>query len=329
MKSRYFLLVLALPLLISGCRNEYEYVPAEAASSTMGVLFDSGNESEFIVDPGADFDGFTVTLTRKDASKDVTIPVEVVVKDDCFVDIPVSVHFAAGENTAKINIPVDKNLMPEFVKQHISIRINKDYTDYYAQSDGAPVYSASVVLTKWIRITRWMRQYSENQCDIYTSLLWLKGQNQFIIKNFLQSGRDLKFKVMAEAFDPNDRSTWTGVLYPISNYELRWSSTYEDYTSFYFVDDDGERLEWTTSKVFTYDTAANFELQSDYNSFTAASDTYGARCLFLYKYQSPAGGASSSAYIYWYNNDEWNTDEGYEEADNYDDYIYIPEDDDF
>ena len=155
-------------------------------------------------------------------------------------------------------------------------------------------------------------EFGSTNSDIY----WLEGQNRFRIENWLGSGIDLQFSIVAQdkedssvytadAFDPDDRSTWHGAFQPYSNYlndpdggdfwYLMKNVENEDYAAWY---PDGEDKTGISFVNFWLDTTSE-----DYSSVDMrGSSSSFALYLIPYIYYTN-GDQSGYTYLYGY----WNS----------------------
>lgn len=99
-----------LALGFSSCTEECDYTPAQpSAVETNDFYFNADQPASEII--GLTDTEYTVTIERVNADEELTFDINAVANDEIF-DIPATVTFAAGENTADIVIGLSEKMEP-------------------------------------------------------------------------------------------------------------------------------------------------------------------------------------------------------------------------
>ena len=105
-----FMALAVLALGFSSCTEECDYTPAQpSAVETNDFYFNADQPASEII--GLTDTEYTVTIERVNADEELTFDINSVANDEIF-DIPATVTFAAGENTADIVIGLSEKMEP-------------------------------------------------------------------------------------------------------------------------------------------------------------------------------------------------------------------------
>ena len=227
----YTLLAVMVATAFAACSDDDNYEWAkQVGEDNPGVYFASSNKASELLTPDeyANHQTFSITVKRANTKGNLSVPIIVDNADPAFV-IPTSAEFKDGESETQIEIGCP-NL--EMLKTYrFIIHLADNMTNPYVKTDGSPIFNYDVMVARWIKVVNqaqfvWGKnEFGSTTSDIY----WLEGQNRFRIENWLGSGIDLQFSIVAQdkedssvytadAFDPDDRSTWHGAFQPYSNY---------------------------------------------------------------------------------------------------------------
>lgn len=227
--------------------------PKKVSPDNPGVYFASSNSSTDGISPEeyASKPSFALTLKRLNTEGDLKVPIIVDKADEGF-SIPAEAFFLDGEDETSIVIGYPN--MEALHTYSFIIHVDEAYTNPYAETDGMPLFKYDVSIIRWIKLTegtfRWGNgEFSDVRSDIY----WLEGQNRFRINNFIGSGIDWEFTILAtdpmdasmhdaSNFNPNDRSTWRGVPAPYNH----WAPDPAGKTCWYLMEDadNGVYAQW-------------------------------------------------------------------------------------
>lgn len=251
----YALLILPATIMTVACDDSVDYeLGPPAAADCMKVYFNSENSAEYVLE-AADIEAapyIDVIVSRANTASAADVPVQVEYADECFV-VPESVHFDAGEAQATLKVGLAD--MPVRQEKKFFIRVADEYVDPYAMdTDGIGRYNCSVIVSEWLKIVKDAEIYGYyGTYDYLGDIYWLAGANRFRFTNFLESGVDMTFSLGGGVFDPDNKSTWSGYLVPLDNYEENTSKTNSyGYFCWYLYDDaNAKRLTWKTSTGYT------------------------------------------------------------------------------
>lgn len=139
--NKLFLLagVAMLTFGMSSCSDDDDYTPG-APSGKYDVSF-ANEEAKKVL--ALDDKTFTVDVTRANGDGELTVPVEVLQKPDCFT-VPQSITFAAGETEKSLEIAVADG-MENFVDYTLRLRIPEAYTQAYKEDAGSPMLNMTVL----------------------------------------------------------------------------------------------------------------------------------------------------------------------------------------
>lgn len=240
-------------VMAAACDDDSGYEPGPAtASDTISAYFASSNESSYTFTPEeyAASDGIDLTVSRLKADAAATVPITVVSADDVF-DIPSSVSFAAGEASATIRVTYSG--LATGTDYSFIIRLADEYTDHYAQLDGSPVFTATVMIANWKKVVEDALFYDSDGYfpKTYSDIYVLEGQNKFYIEDFLGTGVNLGFTLSGGEFSYNDKATWSGYFQLTDHYV---ESVSDGYLYWYLLDDDGAYAKWddTVADYYIY-----------------------------------------------------------------------------
>lgn len=231
--------LVAVAFTFASCGDDNDYTPGkEVSDSCPTVYFSSTNESEVLV--SADMEkSTTLKLERKVTEGELVVPVVVDTKTGS-LNVPESVTFADGASEAELTITYD-----EFeTGMKVSLHIPEEYTDPYTMLSGSLNFTLSFVeVTKVCDVAY---QSGSRFASVKSAIYVYGGQNKFLWKDFLGSGKDMLFTVdtsntAGAKFDANDLSTLKGDFTPLSN------CTYNSAGGWYFTDgsDNTNYMEWT------------------------------------------------------------------------------------
>ncbi len=250
----YMFVAMIVAASFTACSDDDNYEWANKVSAdNPGVYFAASNQGSVLLTPEeyAAKQSVTVTLKRLNTNGDLAVPVVIDDADKVF-SIPTVANFKAGEAETTIEVACPGMEMSR--PYSFIVHIDEAYSNPYAKTDGAPTYKYQATLIRWVKISEatfvWDGgEFSDSKSDIY----WLEGQNRFRFNNFLGSGIDWEFYILAsdpvdssvhsEAyFNPKDRSTWHGIPYPYTN----WMMDPEGLTCWYLMKDvaKGEYAKW-------------------------------------------------------------------------------------
>ena len=296
--KKYIFSALALLVSLSACHKDGGYQRApQPSEESIEAYFLSSNASEYIIDD--DRRSITLKVGRIDSDFEASVPIIVSYSDEPF-QIPSTVEFAAGEDTAEITI--DFPDIPTVKEQSFIIRLADEYVNPYTLHDGSDVFCCKVVVSQWKRIAVdaqfWF--YEPDFCT-YSDVYWLEGFNRFFIDNFLESGVDLGFSIVCDTeFDPEDSSTWTGEFSPLDHYQEE--ELIYDCKNWTLRDDTGEYCCWKPSEAsYTINGLYVFRT-SYYSSLTMSgteSDTYRGGLTTWVSTEGDTGSGYVHIYMYW------------------------------
>ncbi len=311
----YTLLALMVAAVFTACSDNDKYEWAgKVAEGNPGAYFAASNvASELLTtDEYANHQKFNLTVKRANSKGSLSVPIIVDQADNVFT-IPSTAEFKDGETETQVEIGCP-NLETK-KKYKFKIHLAEDMTDPYTQTNGSPVFNYDVLVANWVKVVDqaqfvWAKsEFSTTKSAIY----WLDGQNRFRIENWLGSGIDWQFQIVAQDkvdnskfsldnFNANDRSTWHGALQPY-NHSLMdpyggsyWWFMYdvdnEEYASWYPDGEDNLGIYYVNFYYdITSDTYASVDLRGSSKSY--------AMHLTPYVYYSD-GTESGYTYVYGY-----------------------------
>jgi len=255
MKINYlkYVMMAGLAFMMMACDNEDDYkVGPEPAAGNIAAYFASSNVSSLTLTP-EDYAKSTemelkVARTVTDAA--ASVPIEVVDAGSQFT-FPSAVEFAAGEATSTIKVGYAG--LETGVTYSFTIKLADDYTDPYAQLDGSPVFTCSVMIANWKKVVKDALFYDASSYfpKTYSDIYVLEGQNKFYIENFMGSGVNLGFTISGAAFSYIDKSTWNG-YFSLTDHYTEYVT--DSYLYWYIVDDSGAYAKWddTVTDFYLY-----------------------------------------------------------------------------
>lgn len=224
------LLAAVVAVAFTACSDSDSYERAAAvAEGNTTAYFASSNTASEVLTPAeyADHQSLKLTVKRNNTAGDVSVPIVVDYADAAF-SIPSAAVFKDGEGETTVEVGCANLEQRKTYK--FSIRLAEENTNPYLATDGSPIFNYSILVASWIKVVSqaqmvWNKtEFSTSYSDIY----WLEGQNRFRIENFLGSGIDLQFYIVAQdsetgdyktdAFNVNDRSTWHGAFVPYDHW---------------------------------------------------------------------------------------------------------------
>ncbi len=308
------LLAAVVAVAFTACSDSDSYERAgKVAEGTATAYFASSNTASEVLTPAeyADHQSFKLTVKRNNTAGDVSVPVVVDYADAVFT-IPSAAVFKDGE--AETAIEVGCPNLEQRKTYKFSIHLAEESTNPYLATEGSPVFNYSILVASWVKVVSraqmvWDKtEFASSYSDIY----WLEGQNRFRIENFLGSGIDLQFSIVAkdsetgeykaDAFNANDRSTWHGAFVPYdhcmsdpyggSYWYFMSNAETEEYASWYPDGEDHLGIEY----INFYDSPTS----EDYASVDLrGSTTSYAAFLIPYVYYTD-GTESGYTYLYMY-----------------------------
>lgn len=235
----YMLMAAAICLTACDDKNDSDYTPGTpTADDCMQVYFDNSNASDFITEPGVG-SSIDVYVSRVDTTEAAEVPI-VCKSAASELSVPSSVKFDAGQKTATLTIGYGD--LKESQKYEFNLAIDEAYADHYSKLDGSTTFSGYVLEAAWATyITGAELDFTVGS----TALTWtvdierLGETERYCIKNFLESGVDLKFSVGTDA---DGMSGYYKVL-PYTNY---YDYIDETVNAFYLYDTaTGSYPTWT------------------------------------------------------------------------------------
>lgn len=144
-KYSFIAFSLVLALGFSACTEEVEYTPAtQIDSNCIKASFVSDNDFyELAPDESKEL---TLTVVREKTDGDVTIPLTVLRNDENMFQIPESVTFAAGQNTATFNITFPN--VEIGLEYTFSIGLDEADVDPYSQTTLATT-TGTIQMIQW------------------------------------------------------------------------------------------------------------------------------------------------------------------------------------
>lgn len=303
MKIRHYMM-LAVAVAVAACGEDEYGMGPEPSEGNVGAYFTSSNTANHILTPEefAVTREFTIDVARTDTDEAVTVPVIVDYKDDA-ITVPSEVAFAKGSGTATLILSVSQDLEVGHTAS-FSLHLADEYVDYYAKTDGTPLFSGSFLVARWLKIVE-----DANVCDYggvgviptcTSDIYILEGNNRFYIDNFLGMGVKLGFTLSNSSFSYKDRATWKGSIV-VSDHVYK--EVGDGYTYIYPQDDNENFLSWKSGdKTISYLCMSE---SYDYGSYVetppidlrASGSYYGYwQCYALYE----DGSYSSWTYLYMY-----------------------------
>lgn len=313
----YTLLAVLVSTAFAACSDDDNFEWTKPVSGdNPGVYFAASNSASELLTP-EEYDNhqtFSLTLKRANTKGDLKVPV-IVDKADPAFKIPESAEFKDGESETQIEIGCP-NL--EFLKTYrFIIHLPEDMANPYVKTDGSYIFNYDIMVARWIKVVDqaqfvWGKsEFGSTNSDIY----WLEGQNVFRIENWLGSGVDMQFAIVAQdkentsvyttdAFNPNDRSTWHGTIQPVKKFLMNSDGEYwwfmrdvenEEYAAWY---PDGEDKLGISYVNFYYDITSEDYASIDMRGSTSSFALY----LTPYIYYTD-GNVSGYTYLFGY----WNS----------------------
>lgn len=314
----YTLLVLMVATAFTACSDDDNYEWAnKVPDDNPGAYFAASNKASEILTPDeyANHQKFDLTVKRTNSKGSLSVPIIVDQADPAFT-IPASAEFKDGETETLVEIQCPNLETKKTYK--FKIHLADDMTNPYVQTDGSPKFNYDVLVARWVKVVeqaqfQWgSSEFGSTKSDIY----WLEGQNRFKIENWLSSGIDLQYCIVAQDkedeskysldyFDADDRSTWHGAFKPYDHslmdpdgdsfWYLMNDPDTEDYAAWY---PDGENSRGISYVNFWYDITSE-----DYGSIDMrGSSSSFAMYLIPYIYYTD-GNQSGYTYLYGY----WNS----------------------
>ncbi|HJC97123.1 MAG TPA: hypothetical protein H9924_00430 [Candidatus Phocaeicola merdavium] len=144
-KHSFIALSLVLTLGFSACTEEVEYTPATQVDSNCIKASFASNDNFYELAPDESKE-LTLTVVRENTDGDVTIPLTVLRNDENMFQIPESVTFATGQNTATFNITFPN--VEIGLEYTFSIGLDEADVDPYSQATLATT-TGTVQMIQW------------------------------------------------------------------------------------------------------------------------------------------------------------------------------------
>ncbi|MBQ9548622.1 MAG: hypothetical protein IJV01_05650 [Bacteroidales bacterium] len=144
-----YLLVLSAGLFVMSCNQkgeEYTWGEPDAEDGKVEVFFAKSGEA-IELDPADEF--ITVTVNRKDATGDLSVPIVAKWNQNGVFDVPETVEFADGSATATIDIGVKSALVGEEYTLEIGLPEDNYYIYKPLGVAGAVSYKCTIQKLKW------------------------------------------------------------------------------------------------------------------------------------------------------------------------------------
>ncbi len=320
-KIHYIISALVVTLIMASmtaCSDDdnYERAP-EVADDCVAAYFDSSNASSEVLTPTeyADRQYITLKVKRQKTNGEVQVPIVVDYADSVF-QIPQAVTFKDGE--AETEITINYPNIEQKKEYSFSIHLDESYTNPYIETAGSPVFKYSVMVARWIKVVDQAQFYYSSGMfpSVYSDIYELEGQNRFRIDNFLGSGIDLEYYIIAkdaetgdfttDAFNANDRTTWNGIFMPLTH---AYTATDTGGYQYWYLMDDADDLEngyasWQPdgSDISIY--YADFYLDKttdDYGSIDMSGSTTSYAGFLTYNMYTSKGSWTGWNYVlmYW------------------------------
>lgn len=308
------LLAVVVSAAMAACSDDYKYEWADkVADDSPAAYFAASNKASEILTPDeyANHQSVRLAVRRLNTKGAVDVPIVVDRADKEFA-IPDKASFADGQEETTVEVGC-QNL--ERLKTYsFAIHLDEKGTNPYLETDGSPVFNYNVLVAEWVKVVDkaslvWGKsEYASTKSDIY----WLEGQNRFRIENFLGSGIDLQYYIVAEdketgiyttdAFNPADRTTWHGAFMPYDHFLNDPGGG-----SFWYLMADaanGEYAAWTPEGGTLGIDYINFysDATSDSYSFIDMQGSSSSYASFLIPYVYYSDGSESGytyLYMYW------------------------------
>ncbi|MBY5957628.1 hypothetical protein KUV50_05770 [Membranicola marinus] len=194
MYNKIIIAVFALFIgLTFSCEDEYvdtvEPSPVVGAD-VPGLAFSNENTTSFELDP-AQNPSITLTVTRNNASGSVDAPVVVVENTENSFEVPSTVSFASGADTATLVIPV-KEGAPTATPLTLKLKFEEAYVNPYTEN--YPVYVGELTLIKWDKYAdgTYNSAFFETSWD--QELLRQEGSNIYRLKDVFAPGVHYEFE---------------------------------------------------------------------------------------------------------------------------------------
>lgn len=138
-----YLLIAATALCFVACSDDDTFEPGAPSSATGEKVYFS-NENENSIVAALDDETFDVTLVREDATSAATVPVKSACSYDGIFEVPETVSFEAGSNTATLSVKMSDK-MEAFKSYPLTITVDEAYTNSYKQNELVPMIELSVL----------------------------------------------------------------------------------------------------------------------------------------------------------------------------------------
>lgn len=270
----YMFVAVFVAAAFTACSDDDNFEWAKKVSpDNPGVYFASSNEATATLTPEeyAQSQSFTLTLKRLNNKGELTVPI-IVDKADKVFTIPATATFQDGANETTLEIKYPG--MEMLHTYTLIIHVDEAYTNPYVATDGMASFKYEASLIRWVKLTEGVFKWNKGEfADTRSEIYWLEGKNRFRINNFLNSGINWEFSILAADpmdasmhdaanFNPNDRSTWHGIPSPYNH----WAADPAGKTCWFLMQDadngiyaqwypDGEEFVGIDFVNFWYDTS--------------------------------------------------------------------------
>lgn len=223
------LLITLVAVSLTACSDDDDYERApQVATDCVTAYFDQTNKASEVLTPTeyASRQYISLKVKRQNTNGDVQVPIVVDYADSVF-QIPESVSFKNGEDEAEVVVHFPN--IEQKKQYNFAIHLDESYTNPYLETAGSPMFKYNVMVARWIKVVDQAQFYYSSGMfpSVYSDIYELEGQNRFRIDNFLGSGLDLEYYIIAkdketgdfttDAFSANDRTTWNGILVPLTH----------------------------------------------------------------------------------------------------------------
>lgn len=254
MKKIFLYIGILSASLFAGCSSDNYYEPDnEIVENCMGVYFVQESASATIQIGTEDERSLTVEARRKVTTEAASVPVTVISSDAIF-NIPATVDFAAGEETAELTILFPDMEVGKKYRFEIAVTDRALADPYLKYENGSTHFAAVVNIESWELMARASFYFDDYRFDMFEADIYqATGTNKYKIENFLNSGKSLVYTLENGNVVPQE-----GLL--------------EDYF-WYLSDDDGYTACYPPN---SYDISFQcFSMYLDGYSYMDTTDNYG------------------------------------------------------
>lgn len=149
--KKYITILSAALLLVSCIEKTPVREPSPIADENLNsAFFDSGNVSEFTIDPASGAPLEIVVSLENVPENNVTVPI--VLKNDgggIFSLNENTVTFPAGQKTANVKLSYDASSVQKFVSYSFTLELDPASYNPYKALDGSAIFTGFVLFEKW------------------------------------------------------------------------------------------------------------------------------------------------------------------------------------